>query len=193
MGQAPDEIRDDIEETRARMTDTAEALAYKTDVRSRAKDKVRSAAGKVAEAADTAVDRMQGGAKQMASTTTDMTTHAGDTMKDGMSKATDQVKRGASIAQDNPLGLAIGAVAVGFVAGTLIPSTRMEDDKLGPKADEVRRSAKDLGREAMERGKEVATDTAEAAAQAAKETIQTEDKQQADQLRSSADAKTDRM
>ena len=32
MGQDPSEIRNDIEETRARMGDTAEALGHKADV-----------------------------------------------------------------------------------------------------------------------------------------------------------------
>ena len=38
MGQDPSEIRQDIEDTRARMGDTVEALGHKTDVTGRAKE-----------------------------------------------------------------------------------------------------------------------------------------------------------
>ena len=40
MGQDPDAIRQDIEETRAEMSETVEAIGYKADVPSRAKDAV---------------------------------------------------------------------------------------------------------------------------------------------------------
>ena len=40
MGQDPDAIRDEIADTRERMGDTIDALGYKADVKSRAKDNV---------------------------------------------------------------------------------------------------------------------------------------------------------
>jgi hypothetical protein len=46
-------------------------------------------------------------------------------------------QRAAGVAKENPLGLAIGATGVGFVAGLLIPSTRVEDEKIGPLAREM--------------------------------------------------------
>src|SRR5204863_9910831 len=82
-----------------------------------------------------------------------------------------QVKDGArqavGVAQENPIGLAIGAVAVGFVAGMLIPSTNVENEKLGPKADELKQQAKETGQEALEKGKQAASDAAEAAKESA--------------------------
>ena len=57
---------------------------------------------------------------------------------------------------------------MGFVAGLLIPSTRVENEKLGPIADQVKDKAKATGEEAVERGKEVA----QQAGQSAKETAQ---------------------
>jgi len=87
----------------------------------------------------------------------------------------------AGVAQENPLGLAVGAAAVGFVAGMLIPSTRIEDEKIGPMADQVKEKARETGQEALERGKEVARQTAESA----KETAQ----EQAGELRDSTQEK----
>jgi hypothetical protein len=45
---------------------------------------------------------------------------------------------------------------VGFVAGLLLPSTRVENERIGPMADQVKE-------EAVERGKHVAQQAAETA------------------------------
>jgi hypothetical protein len=128
MGEDPNAIRADIERTRADMDDTVDALGYKADVKSRAKEK--------------------------------------------LSRATPdsrQVERAAASAQENPLGLAIGGIAVGFVAGLLVPSSRVEDEKLGPIADQVSRQAKETGQEALDRGKDVAQQAADSAKEAGRE------------------------
>jgi hypothetical protein len=96
--------------------------------------------------------------------------------KDSVSEKTGAVKQGArqavGTAQENPLGLAIGAVAVGFVAGILIPSTSVEDEKIGPMADQLKDKARETGQEALEHGKQVAQDVAESAQETAKESGQ---------------------
>ncbi len=91
-------------------------------------------------------------------------------------------KRAAGIAKENPLGLGIGALAAGFIAGLLIPSTSVEDDKIGPLADDVKAKVKETGQEAVERGKQVAEEAAETAKQAGRE--------QAEGLRDSARERT---
>jgi vacuolar-type H+-ATPase subunit H len=58
---------------------------------------------------------------------------------------------------------------VGFVAGMLVPSTKVEDEKLGPVADQVKQQAVDTGQEALERGKQVAGEAAQSALDTAKE------------------------
>jgi Protein of unknown function (DUF3618) len=142
MGQDTGQIRQDIEETRGRMGETVEALGHKTDVPGRAKDAV------------------SGRVEAVKSKISGATPDSGN-VKHG-------ARRAAGAAQENPLGLAIGAVAVGFVGGLLIPSTRVEDEKIGPMADQVKDKAKETGQEAMERGKEAArqaTDSAKEAVQ----------------------------
>jgi gas vesicle protein len=108
--------------------------------------------------------------------------------KEAVSSRVDTVKekvpsrqQAAGVARENPIGLAIGATAVGFVAGMLIPSTRIEDERIGPMADQVKEKAKETGEEAMERGKEVARQAAESAKETGRE--------QADELRESAQEK----
>jgi len=147
MGQDPEAIRADIERTRAEMGDTVDAIGYKADVKSRAKDKLGRVTGRVSDAAP---DKQQ-------------------------------VRRAASTAQENPLGLALGGVAVGFVAGLLVPSSRVEDEKLGPMADQVKDQIKETGQEALDRGKEVAQE----AAASAKETAQESGREHAEELKGS--------
>jgi ElaB/YqjD/DUF883 family membrane-anchored ribosome-binding protein len=144
MGEDPDTIRDEIADTRERMGDTIDALGYKADVKSRAKDNV---SGKV----DSVKERL-GLAGQKAS---DMTP---DT-----EQVKGQARKAAGIAQENPLGLAVGAAAAGFLVGMLVPSSRVEDEKLGPMADRVKEQAKETGQEALERGKHVAEQAVETA------------------------------
>jgi hypothetical protein len=150
MGEDPSTIRQDIEQTRERMGDTVDALAYKTDVKNRAKDSVSN---KV-EAAKTKITGAAGA--------------VGDaTPSSGAIKGT--AHRAVGMAQENPLGLAIGAVAVGFLAGMLVPATRVEHAKLGPMADQVKDQVKEAAQVAVEHGKEVTQEVATAAAETAKE------------------------
>jgi ElaB/YqjD/DUF883 family membrane-anchored ribosome-binding protein len=150
MGEDPRAIRTEIEETRERMGDTVDALAYKADVKSRAKDSV-------SEKVDTLKSKVTGAKDSVA----DSTPSGGD-VKAGARKT-------VGIAQENPLGLAIGAAAVGFLAGMLIPSTRVEDEKIGPVADQVKAKAAETGQQVLDRGKQVASDVASSAAETAKE------------------------
>jgi hypothetical protein len=174
MGEEPEAIRDDIEQTRERMSETVAALGYKSDVKTRTKDRLRETGERIGDVADEAIR----GAKETVMGLT-------STTKEAAGVAKDQASRGAGAARENPLGLAIGAAAAGFVLGTLIPSTRTEDEKLGAAGDLVREQAKDLGREAVDRGKNVA----QQAAGAAVETVKEQGKEQAEQLKSSAEEK----
>jgi hypothetical protein len=166
MGKDPSEIREEIEQTRGEMGETIEALGHKADVKTRAKENIAGKRDRVRE-------RITGASSRVGDATPDA-----EQVKQG-------AKRAAGVAQENPIGLALGSVAVGFIAGMLLPSTRVEDEKIGPMADEVKERVKETGQEALERGKEVAQD----AAQSAKETAQKHGRQQAQDLRDSAQQK----
>jgi hypothetical protein len=156
MGQDPDTIREQVEQTRERMGDTVDALAYKADVKTRAKESVT---GKI----DDIKEKVTGA-----------TPSTGD-VKHG-------ARRAAGIAQENPIGLAVGGLAVGFLVGMLVPSTRVEDERIGPMADQVKERAAQTGQQALEHGKEVAGDVA----QAAKETARDSGREHAEQAKEEA-------
>jgi gas vesicle protein len=151
MGQEPGQLREEIEATRDQMGSTVDAIAHRADVPSRVKDSLADKR-----------DRLKA---QMSSTT------------DSVSEATPDVKGNAKqavgIAQENPLGLAIGGVAVGFLVGLALPVTRQENERLGPLSDELIDKAKETGQEALEHGKQVAQETAEAATSAAQDVAET--------------------
>jgi Protein of unknown function (DUF3618) len=157
MGQDPSQIRQGIEHTREQMGNTVEALGHKTDVTGRAKEAV-------SDKVDTLRSKVSGA------------TPDGGEVKQG-------ARRAAGLAQENPLGLGVAAAAAGFLAGLLVPSTNVEDEKIGPVADQVKEKAKETGQEALERGKQVAGQAAETAKEAGRE--------QAEQLKNSAQEKAE--
>jgi hypothetical protein len=57
----------------------------------------------------------------------------------------------------------MGAVAAGFLAGLLLPSTRVEDEAFGEVADAIRGQAREIGQEALDGGLQVAQDIAQTA------------------------------
>ena len=131
MGQDPSQIRQDIEQTRERMGDTVEALGHKTDVTGRAKEAISDKVGTVRSKVVGRDSRQRGG-------------EAG---RPPAPRASPRRTRSGSGSR---------AVAVGFIAGLLVPATKVEDEKIGPIADQVKEKAKETGQEALERGKEVA-------------------------------------
>jgi gas vesicle protein len=175
MGQDPDAIRQDIEQTRTEMSETVEAVGYKADVPSRAKDavsdKVENMKSKVSDTATRAKEAVVGTASRAGDAVSDTTSRVGDATPSG-GQVKQQAKRAAGLAQENPLGLAIGAAAVGFLAGLAVPSTRVENERLGPMADQVKDKVKETGQEALDRGKQVAQEVASSAADTAKEQTQ---------------------
>jgi hypothetical protein len=150
MGQEPSQIREEIEETRAQMGDTVDALAYKTDVKTRVKESF-------SDKRERLIEQVQGTGHKVGEATPD-----GQQVKEGARQA-------VGVAQENPLGLAIGGLAAGFLAGMMLPSSRIEDEKVGPLADQVKETAMETGQEALERGQEVASQVAEQAVEGAKE------------------------
>jgi hypothetical protein len=150
MAHTSEELKAEIGQTREQMAETADALAYKADVPTRTKDWI-------GEKKDAVV-----------STVTGVSSKVGEATPDG-AEVTQSVNRMKNLAERNPVGLAIGGAAVGFIAGLLVPATRVEDERIGPVADDVKATAAEAGREALDRGKDVAQQVGATAMETAKE------------------------
>ena len=174
MGQEPDRIRAEIEQTRASMSETVDALGYKADVKSRTKENLQEKKESAKESIIGVKDKIVGAGGSLTSSMSDRTLDSNEVKH--------QAKKAASLAQEDPLGLAIGSVAIGFIAGMLIPSTRVEDEKIGRVADDVKAKVKETGQEALEHGKQVAHE----AAQSAQETVKEQGQEHAQQIKDSA-------
>jgi ElaB/YqjD/DUF883 family membrane-anchored ribosome-binding protein len=172
MGQDPDELREEIEQTRAEMSETVGAIGYKADVPSRAKEKVSAKVDNVkatvSGTATRAKEAVTGTASRAGDAVRGTASRVGDATPSG-GDAKQSARRVAGLAQENPFGLAIGAAALGFLAGLATPSTRVENERLGPVADQVKGKVRDTGQEALERGKQVAQEATQTAVQTAKE------------------------
>ena len=160
MGETPNDIREDIEATRSRMGETVEAIGYKADVKSRVKDSVAEKKSAVLGSVGDGKNAIVGKADSLVSRVGGIVPDSGQ-MKDGAAKV--------GVSKENPLGLALAGAAVGFVLGTLLPKTDIEDEKLGETSDQVMEKAKGVGGEALERGKSVAEDAVHAATETAQE------------------------
>jgi hypothetical protein len=143
------------------MGETVEALTAKADVPGRMKGYVGDKKDAVTSKLSDARDAVTGGGSSAGA--------AGGTIDDAKAKA----RRGVGVAKENPLGLALGGLAAGFLIGSLLPSTEAEDERLGPIADHAKEQVRELGSEAAEHGtqmvKEVAEQTADAARESARE------------------------
>lgn len=167
MGQDPAEIRREIEQTREQMGDTVGAIGHRADLPGRAKESISDKTQSLKEKIGGATDRISGA------------TPDSDQVKDNARQA-------VGVAQENPLGLAVGAAAVGFLAGMLVPSTSVENQRIGPVADEVKDRARETGQQALEHGKQVAQEAAQSAQETARQSAQEHGQQVADTAREQA-------
>jgi len=186
VGKDSSEIRREIEETRDRMGDTVDALAYKADVPSRMKDNISDKVGGVKAAISGAASKVTGAVtggtsrvsdaasgtgSRVGSTVSGMRSRLGEAMPDA-----DDVKYGArravGMAVENPIGLMIGGLAAGFLAGLMVPASRFENEQIGDVADNLKEQIKATGQEAVQHGKAVMQDVAQAAGQAATQSAQ---------------------
>ncbi|MFC5380024.1 hypothetical protein [Aquipuribacter nitratireducens] len=147
------------------MGERADALAWKSDVPARSREKVHDVTDrikeKVSEMTHTASSTMsdaRGAAGERAHS-------AGDRAHEARERVGDGAHRAKGMAESNPIGLALGAVAAGFIAGLLVPVSRFEHEHLGQAADTLREKASDMGQEVTDR----ARNAAHAAEDAAKE------------------------
>jgi hypothetical protein len=99
------EARADVERTREELADTVEALAYKADVKARAKDKVDEVKAQAAEKADEAMTTATDTAEKVRETATQKAEEV---------KQTAEQKVGAIRADPPPRNQLVAAAAIGL-------------------------------------------------------------------------------
>lgn len=160
MGKDPETIRHEIEETRERIGETADAIGYKADVPARVRENINDRVEGVKHTVRSGIDTITGAVSGT-------TTKVGDAVGEGAADMRRSVKGATSRVIQNPLGLAIGAAAVGFLAGLALPITELEEQNLGPIRDQLADQIRDA--DLLEHGKQVLKETADAAMSSAQD------------------------
>ena len=190
MGQDPWEIRREIERTRERMTETVDAIGYRTDVKTRARDAVVNRKDAAMSKASGMVNKVVGAMPDVPSPS-DISMPGfvpdGEQVRHGADQVKESAKQAVSVAQANPIGLGVGAMAVGLIVGMALPTTRAEDERLGDLSDELKQQARDAGSEMLDRGKQVAQDTVTQVSETVQQSGKQQGQQLADSLRQSAE------
>lgn len=124
--------------------------------------RVGEAREKISEAASSAVDTVRERAHDLADTTrerTGMLRERAGTLRHRAGELPRRARGGFDRGlYNNPLGMALGALALGLTAGLLIPETERENELFGPTRDRL-----------MERGRDVAERVTEAVSETARE------------------------
>lgn len=152
MGQESAQIRQNIEDTRTRMGETVEAIGYKADVPSRVRDAVSDKVETVKGSIGSALSGLSGAGAD-----------AGERAGDLADATTRSTKRAVSMAAENPLGLALGALAIGFIGGLVLPVSDVERERIGPVSGALKDRAQTVIGEAVEAGKTALREGASAA------------------------------
>jgi hypothetical protein len=170
------------------MSDTIDAIGYRADVPARTKDKVTGTVDRARESLAGTMDSIKDTVAGTASSVKDATPDA--------HQVSGQARQAVGVAQQNPLGLALGSIAAGFLLGMLLPSTRLEDERMGAAADQVKDLAAEVGHDAMEHGKDLAQEAIDRGTEVAKEaagTVQASAEGHVAELRESAMEQVDTL
>jgi ElaB/YqjD/DUF883 family membrane-anchored ribosome-binding protein len=181
MSTDPDQIRVDIERTRAELSSDVDALSDKvspTQAAQRQADKVRQAATGLKERVMGAVTDRADAARDSAGTISD--------------KASDLPQAATAKTRGNPIAAGLIAFGIGWLAASAVPSTRQEQhlartakDQAAPLVDQAKDAAHNLTDNLREPAQEAATALKDRATQAGT-TLRDEGRDAATALRTEA-------
>jgi Protein of unknown function (DUF3618) len=195
----PDEIRADIERTRAALSDNVDELAESVKPKNVAGRQV----GKVKEAASNIKDRVMGSddddySGSAVGAVGDKASSAKDTVSEKASDARDAVRQAPSRmkrrAQGNPLAAGMIAFGLGMLVSSLIPSTEKEreavsqlQDNLEPVKEKAAEVARDIG-EGLKPAAQEAAESLKTTAQEGVENVKQEGQSAAADVKDQAQA-----
>lgn len=181
MSNNPDQIRQEIEDTRGRLSSEVNALTETVSPSNVA----RRQADKVAGIATSVKERVMGAADDLSSTGAD----AASTVGHAPNAAVDQARQKT---EGNPLAAGLIALGVGWLVGSMLPASAKEKqaaislkEKAQPLVEEAKAMAQDTAQELKEPAMQAAQSIKETAVEG-KENLTQEAKSTADDLTSQA-------
>lgn len=176
MSNHPEEIRTDIQRTQSALGRDVDALAEKVDPtkamerqKDRLRDRVRNVSEKVMGTPDydPRHDQSSGALHQASEQLSELKDQAGETVQNIPEKV-------SSGTRGNPLAAGLIAFGAGWLAATLIPSSRMEQDaaqqakdRAQPLVDEAKSAAQEAGEHLKPQAQEAAQSVKETASRGA--------------------------
>ncbi len=135
------------------------------------------AAGAVRGKAEQALNSAKGAAGTAGSSLRQSGYQAGESISHGASSAgrrsqhqlAEGARRAGNTARENPIAVGLGALALGILAGGLVPGSKAEDRLAGPQSEEAKRRLSETAETAREKVAATARKTAEAASESAEE------------------------
>lgn len=159
MDQDRDSVPE-VDDARRRVAEDVRSVAANANVVERAK-----------ETAQNKMDDMRSAMSDRVQQARDKLLDARDQMRDQMRESARNMRNMQVNPTESPIGMLVAGVAVGFLIGLALPVTRIESERLGPIANDMKHRARKAGFEAMRRGNEVIKDTIETARDAATNSI----------------------
>ncbi len=164
---SPEEIQEDIERTRQDLKENVEALQEKVSpsgMASRSADKVKDSMTQVK-------DKIMGSADSGVTSAKQGVISA----KDSVAEVPDRARR---TTQGNPLAVGLGAFAIGWLVGSLLPASQKEQEAVQKAVDSdmarpLQQTAQNVVASAQESGKQALHEVAEEAKSGAEQVKQT--------------------
>lgn len=188
MGTRADELKAEIDSTRAELTETLNEMGDRVSpgrIVARRTDKVRHKANSLKEA-------VMGTADAQSRTVSDLSGRAGTAVGSAMESAGQAPDRVVGVARGNPIAAGLIAFGAGLLAATAFPSTKVEQEAASrvlsgaqPLVDQARQAAQQVAGNLQDSMGEAVQDVRTAAADAAG-TVQDEVKTSAGQVGSAA-------
>jgi ElaB/YqjD/DUF883 family membrane-anchored ribosome-binding protein len=155
MDQERNQVRE-VEDARRRVAEDVRSVAENANVVERAK-----------ETAQNKMDDVRSSVGQRVQQVRDRLQDARDTVQEQAREG----MRTMPMMAENPIGMLIAGVAVGFLIGLVLPVTRFESERIGPIANDMKNKARQAGSEVARRGGEVIKETISAGREAATNSI----------------------
>ncbi|WP_273654587.1 DUF3618 domain-containing protein [Cellulomonas fimi] len=199
MSTDPEQIREDIERTRAELSSDVDALTDKvspSQVVHRQTEKVRSAVGGVKDRVMGSASDAAGSASQTAHDVKDRASGVVSSVGDTASHLPQAAKEKA---QGNPLAAGLVAFGIGWLVSSLMPASRKEQElasaakeQAAPLVEGAKGVAQDVAGNLKETAQEAATAVKDRAAEAG-QTLRQDGQDAAADLRSQAGGATDEV
>jgi ElaB/YqjD/DUF883 family membrane-anchored ribosome-binding protein len=162
MDQERNESRE-VDEARRRVAEDVRSVAYNANVVDRAKENVQGRIDDLKGSVSGRVDSMR---ETMSGSVGDVRDRVSD-VRDSLQERMQGMARNIPLPGDNPIGMLLAGMALGFLIGLLLPVTQFESERLGPVADDMKDRVRQARSEVVKRGTEVIKETIEAAKETA--------------------------